>query len=97
MFYYSCLEICKTDQKLKNFKTLNRKENVYFNTYKKNKNSFTGTGRYQIVLLLVCGLVNMACAISTTAVSFIVPVAEKDFNMSTINKAMLNGAPFLGR
>ncbi|XP_025191568.1 synaptic vesicle glycoprotein 2B-like [Melanaphis sacchari] len=56
----------------------------------------SGTGRYQFFLLIVCGLVNMSCAISTTAVSFISPAAEVDFNLNSITKGVINGAPFLG-
>ncbi|XP_001947988.2 synaptic vesicle glycoprotein 2B-like [Acyrthosiphon pisum] len=56
----------------------------------------SGTGKYQIVLLVVCGLVNMSCAISTTAVSFISPAAEVDFDLNSTTKGILNGAPFLG-
>ena len=56
-----------------------------------------GTGIYQILLLVVCGLVNMSCAISTTAVSFISPAAEVDFDLSSTAKGILNGAPFLGK
>ncbi|XP_060835783.1 synaptic vesicle glycoprotein 2B-like [Rhopalosiphum padi] len=56
----------------------------------------SGTGKYQILLLIVCGLVNMSCAISTTAVSFISPAAEVDFDLNSTTKGVLNGAPFLG-
>jgi len=62
-----------------------------------NITTFIGTGIYQIVLLVVCGLVNMSCAISTTAVSFISPAAEEDFDLNSTTKAILNGAPFLGK
>lgn len=51
---------------------------------------------YQIILLFACGLVNMACAISTTTVSFIAPAAEEDFNLNSTTKGILNGAPFIG-
>lgn len=51
---------------------------------------------YQIVLLCVCGLVNMSCAISTTAVSFMSPAAEEDFNLNSTTKGILNLAPFSG-
>ncbi|CAH1720798.1 synaptic vesicle glycoprotein 2B-like [Aphis gossypii] len=56
----------------------------------------SGTGKYQILLLIVCGLVNMSCAISSTAVSFISPAAEVDFDLNSTTKGILNGAPFLG-
>ncbi|XP_060860428.1 synaptic vesicle glycoprotein 2B-like [Metopolophium dirhodum] len=56
----------------------------------------SGTGIYQIVLLVVCGLVNMSCAISTTAVSIISPAAEVEFDLNSTTKGILNGAPFLG-
>ncbi|XP_050528013.1 synaptic vesicle glycoprotein 2B-like, partial [Daktulosphaira vitifoliae] len=55
-----------------------------------------GTGRYQWILLIVCGMVNMACAISTTSISFITPAAEVDFDLTSTSKGLLNGAPFLG-
>lgn len=49
------------------------------------------------MLLVVCGLVNLSCAISTTAVSFIAPAAEADFNLNSTTKGILNGAPFFGK
>lgn len=55
-----------------------------------------GTGKYQNVLLLVCGLVNMSCALSTTAVSFITPAASEGFYLNSTTKGVLNGVPFLG-
>lgn len=58
---------------------------------------FIGTGLYQAMLLIVCGLVNMSCAISTTAVSFIIPAAKDDFNLNSTTKGILNFAPFLGK
>lgn len=39
----------------------------------------------------------MSCAISTTAVSFMSPAAEEDFNLNSTTKGILNGAPFLGQ
>ncbi|CAH1720800.1 unnamed protein product [Aphis gossypii] len=38
----------------------------------------------------------MSCAISSTAVSFISPAAEVDFDLNSTTKGILNGAPFLG-
>ncbi|VVC27914.1 Major facilitator superfamily,Major facilitator superfamily domain,Major facilitator, sugar transporter- [Cinara cedri] len=55
----------------------------------------SGTGVYQLKLLVVCGLVNMSCAISNTTVSFVLPSA-KDFNLNSTTIGILNGAPFLG-
>lgn len=52
---------------------------------------------YQNTLLCICGLVNMSCAISTTAVSFMTPAAEQDFSLNSTSKGILNGAPFLGK
>lgn len=39
----------------------------------------------------------MSCAISSTAVSFISPAAEVDFDLNSTTKGILNGAPFLGK
>jgi len=39
----------------------------------------------------------MSCAISSTAVSFISPAAEVDFDLNSTTKGVLNGAPFLGK
>ncbi|XP_050440075.1 synaptic vesicle glycoprotein 2B-like [Adelges cooleyi] len=55
-----------------------------------------GTGMYQLALLIVCGMVNMACAISTTSVSFVTPAASADFQLTSITKGVMNGAPFVG-
>lgn len=51
---------------------------------------------YQFVLLFVCGLVNMSCAISVTAVAYIAGVAEEEFHLDSATKGLLNGCPFFG-
>lgn len=51
---------------------------------------------YQILLLFACGIVNMSCSISTTAVSLITPAAEEEFTLNSTTKGIFNTAPFIG-
>lgn len=47
-------------------------------------------------MLFICGLLYVACAISLTSVSFIVPSAQCDFQMTSFQKGLLNGASMIG-
>ncbi|XP_024943451.1 synaptic vesicle glycoprotein 2B [Cephus cinctus] len=55
-----------------------------------------GYGRYQGILLVVCGAIYSACAIGTTTLSFVLPSAECDFRMTSADKGKLNATPLVG-
>jgi VNT family MFS transporter (synaptic vesicle glycoprotein 2) len=53
-------------------------------------------GKFQTLLLAVCGTIYATCAISTTTLSFVLPSAECDFNLSSIDKGKLSAMPLIG-
>ncbi|XP_049820989.1 synaptic vesicle glycoprotein 2C-like isoform X2 [Aethina tumida] len=53
-------------------------------------------GKFQRVLILVCGMIYATCAISTTTLSFVLPSAECDFNLSSADKGKLSAMPLIG-
>ncbi|KAK9879268.1 hypothetical protein WA026_004115 [Henosepilachna vigintioctopunctata] len=57
---------------------------------------FAQYGKFQKLLLAVCGLIYTACAISTTTLSFVLPSAECDFNLSSSDKGKLSAMPLIG-
>ncbi|XP_074041069.1 synaptic vesicle glycoprotein 2B isoform X2 [Leptinotarsa decemlineata] len=57
---------------------------------------FAKNGRFQKLLLAVCGTVYATCAISTTTLSFVLPSAECDFNLSSMDKGKLSATPLIG-
>ena len=56
----------------------------------------SGFGVFHIFLLLVSGLATAADAIEIFGVSFVVPVAEDDLNLSTGDKGWLDASIFIG-
>lgn len=56
----------------------------------------TGFGKFHYCLLFICGIIYVAVAISLTTVSFIVPSAQCDFQMTSFQKGFLNGASMIG-
>lgn len=55
-----------------------------------------GFGRFNILLLLVCGATYANTALGVTVVSFVLPSAEEDFDMDSKDKGILSGAPMFG-
>ncbi len=55
-----------------------------------------GFGKFHYLILIVCGLANASDAVEILCVSFILPTAECDLNMSTADKGILNSMTFLG-
>ncbi|KAL5245387.1 hypothetical protein ACI65C_012797 [Semiaphis heraclei] len=53
-------------------------------------------GRFHYFLLTLCGLIYMNCAISVSVVSFVLPSAQCDFQLSSSDKGLLNAVPLLG-
>lgn len=56
-----------------------------------------GYGRFQIALLGICGLIYATCAISTTTLSFVLPSAECDFHLTSMDKGKLSAMPLIGK
>ncbi|XP_043064442.1 synaptic vesicle glycoprotein 2A-like [Drosophila ficusphila] len=56
----------------------------------------TGFGKFQILLLLICGLIYMNTAIGVTIISFVLPSATCDFAMTSTHKGWLSASPMLG-
>lgn len=56
----------------------------------------TGHGCFQYKLMFVCGLVYACCSLSTTTLSMVLPAAQYDFSLSSVDKGVLNTAPLWG-
>ncbi|XP_072929450.1 synaptic vesicle glycoprotein 2C-like [Epargyreus clarus] len=55
-----------------------------------------GYGCFQWLLLMSCGAVYAVCALSTTTLSFVLPAAECDFNLTSSTKGRLTATPLIG-
>ncbi|KAM3956171.1 synaptic vesicle glycoprotein 2B [Aphomia sociella] len=55
-----------------------------------------GYGTFQWLLLMSCGAVYAVCALSTTTLSFVLPAAENDFDLSSSYKGRLTATPLIG-
>ncbi|CAH1996795.1 unnamed protein product [Acanthoscelides obtectus] len=55
-----------------------------------------GYGKFQTILLAICGTVYATCAIGTTTLSFVLPSAECDFNLTSADKGKLSAVPVIG-
>ncbi|GLV41149.1 uncharacterized protein CBL_04673 [Carabus blaptoides fortunei] len=56
----------------------------------------TGYGKFHFLLLTVCGLIYLNTALGITILSFVLPSATCDFQMSSEDKGLLTAAPMLG-
>lgn len=57
----------------------------------------TGYGKFHFLLLTVCGLIYLNTAIGITILSFVLPSATCDFQMTSKDKGWLTASPMLGR
>ncbi|VEN35502.1 unnamed protein product [Callosobruchus maculatus] len=57
---------------------------------------YTGFGKFHFILLTVCGLIYLNTAVGITIISFVLPSATCDFQMSSSDKGWLTAAPMLG-
>ncbi|KAJ8724672.1 hypothetical protein PYW08_016146 [Mythimna loreyi] len=53
-------------------------------------------GCFQWLLLMSCGAIYAVCALSTTTLSFVLPAAEKDFDLKSSDKGKLTATPLIG-
>lgn len=56
----------------------------------------TGFGKFHFSLLAVCGLIYLNTAVGITIISFVLPSATCDFQMSSSDKGWLTAAPMFG-
>lgn len=56
----------------------------------------TGFGKFHYLLLTVCGLIYLNTAVGITIISFVLPSATCDFEMTSEDKGWLTAAPMLG-
>lgn len=56
----------------------------------------TGFGKFHYLILAVCGLIYLNTAIGITIISFVLPAATCDFEMTSGDKGLLTAAPMLG-
>ncbi|XP_076309051.1 synaptic vesicle glycoprotein 2C-like isoform X2 [Tachypleus tridentatus] len=56
----------------------------------------TGFGRFQWLLLLVCGMANASDAVEILCVSFLLPSAECDLHLTSSDKGWLSAIIFIG-
>jgi len=55
-----------------------------------------GFGKFHLLLLILCGLIYLNTAIGVTILSFVLPSATCDFQMSSKDKGWLSASPMLG-
>lgn len=56
----------------------------------------TGFGKFHLLLLAICGLIYLNTAIGVTILSFVLPSATCDFQMTSQDKGWLTASPMLG-
>ena len=56
----------------------------------------TGFGKFHYLLLTVCGLIYLNTAIGVTILSFVLPSATCDYQMTSEDKGWLTASPMLG-
>ena len=56
-----------------------------------------GFGRFQYWLVAACGLANASDAIEIICVSFLLPSAECDFKLSSVDKGWISATMFIGK
>lgn len=56
-----------------------------------------GFGLYHVILVLVTGLATAADSVEIFGVSFVLPIADRDLDLSTAHKGYLDASIFIGR
>ncbi|PIK39607.1 Synaptic vesicle glycoprotein 2C, partial [Apostichopus japonicus] len=56
----------------------------------------TGFGRFNYLLLALCGWAQISDSVEILSVSFLLPVASKDLGLSDVDKGILNSIIFIG-
>jgi MFS transporter, VNT family, synaptic vesicle glycoprotein 2 len=55
-----------------------------------------GFGKYQLQLLLLCGICNAADAVDVVAVAFLLPASEDDLHLNGVRKGWMSAMTFVG-
>ncbi|XP_046404829.1 synaptic vesicle glycoprotein 2B-like [Ischnura elegans] len=55
-----------------------------------------GQGRFQLQILFLAGLIDIATIFEAFSITYLLPSAECDLRMSSYGKTILNAAPFIG-
>ncbi|XP_030757451.1 synaptic vesicle glycoprotein 2B-like [Sitophilus oryzae] len=58
--------------------------------------NFARFGKFQKILLAISGLIYATCAISSTTLSFVLPSAQCDFRLTSVDKGKLSAMPLVG-
>ncbi|XP_046382792.1 synaptic vesicle glycoprotein 2C-like [Ischnura elegans] len=58
--------------------------------------NIAGQGRFQLQMLLLVGLIDIATVFEAFSITYLLPSAECDLRMSSYDKTILNSAPFIG-
>lgn len=56
-----------------------------------------GFGKFHYLLLAVCGLIYLNSAVGITIISFVLPSATCDFQMTSEDKGWLTATPMFGK
>lgn len=56
-----------------------------------------GFGKFHYYLLAICGLIYLNTAVGITIISFVLPSATCDFQMTSSDKGLLTAVPMLGK
>ncbi len=57
----------------------------------------SGFGLFHVILLLVTGLATAADSVEIFGVSFVLPIADSDLDLTTAHKGYLDASIFIGR
>ena len=57
----------------------------------------TGIGKFTWLLVFVCGWANASDSVEILSVSFLLPEAQHDLNLSTTDQGVLNSIIFVGK
>lgn len=57
---------------------------------------FTGFGKIQLIVLVVCGLILMAVINETMGMAIIIPAAQCDLELSSSRKGVISAVSFIG-
>uniref|UniRef100_A0A2H8TZE7 Synaptic vesicle glycoprotein 2B n=1 Tax=Melanaphis sacchari TaxID=742174 RepID=A0A2H8TZE7_9HEMI len=85
-----------SDKAIKNFEVENSKCLITKSVNLDQAMEIIGFGSFHYYILFICGSLFATISISVTSVSFIIPSAQCDFQMTSIHKGILNGASMIG-
>ncbi|XP_029342242.1 synaptic vesicle glycoprotein 2B [Acyrthosiphon pisum] len=84
------------DKDIKSFETVSSKYLITKPVNLDEAIEIVGFGSFHYYILFICGSLIAAISISVTSVSFIIPAAQCDLQMTSVHKGILNGASMIG-